>query len=109
MLQAMASLLLLRQDHLLSLAASWHRSLLAVPSHVFLLSLERGKLLVLDLARLLHSFGHASVTGNTSNLRHVSVSLLEGVIVLELLALACALDTAPGGRVGAPETDVAVV
>lgn len=102
-------LLFSRQDHLLTLAATWHRALLAMLPDVLLSSLESGQFFSLDLASLLNGLRQMSVTSYTSDLRHVRVSLDQSLVVFKLLSLAGALDRAPVRGIGTPDSDVAVV
>lgn len=50
-----------------------------------------------------------SVALDASDLGHVAVSLFDGFVVFELLALSGGFDAFAFGGVGAPEADVAIV
>ena len=76
---------------------------------VLLPALDRLDLLALDLAGLLDLLRHVSVPADATDLGHVLVALLEGLVVFLLLALRGGFDARSGRGVGAPETHVAVV
>jgi hypothetical protein len=68
------SLLLMCQDHLLTLAPSrWQSTLLAMLANILLTSLDSSKFFSLDLSRLLHGSWHMTLALDPSDLRHMRV------------------------------------
>lgn len=101
--QGAGGLLLFAQDHFLALTASLgQRILLCVLADVLVAPLERHELLPLDLPSLHDWLGHMALALDSANLGHVRVALDQRLIVLELCALAAALDAAAVGGLGAP-------
>lgn len=104
------ALLLLRQDHLLTLVLLLRQSsLLSVLPNIVFTSLNRRQLISLDLSSLLNSLRHMALAFDSPDLGHVGVSVDQGLVVLQLRALTSALDSAAVGSVGTPKSDVAIV
>ena len=76
-----------RQNHLLSLISSLRKLLLSMLPFILLSPLNSLQFLRLDLASLLDNLRNMSVTLDTADLRHMSVSLCQGFAVFESLAL----------------------
>lgn len=87
-------LLLGCENHLFTLAPARHSALLAMLPNILLSSFDGRKLLSLDLSCFIDGLRQMTMTLDSSDLRHMRVSLDQCLIVLELLPLACALDAA---------------
>lgn len=104
------ALLLLRQDHLLTLMLLFRQStLLSVLPNIVFTSLNRSQLISLDLSSFLDSLRHMALAFDSPDLWHVRVPVDQGLVVLKLRALTSALDSAAVGSVRTPKSDVAIV
>lgn len=110
MLSRRCSLLIdLGQNHLLPLRLPPVLALARVLPFVLLSPLDRRQFLSLDLAGLLDDLGNMTMSLDASNLGHVAVPLDQRFVVFEGLTLLGRFDAASLGRIGSPETNVAVV
>lgn len=87
-------LLLSRENHLFTLAPAWHSTLLAMLANILLSSFDGRKLLSLDIGCFLDGLRQMTMTLDSSDLRHMRVSVDQCLVVLELLPLARTLDAA---------------
>lgn len=103
-------LLLAGKDHLLTFAlSSLQVCLSGVLPHVFLAPLDSAKLLTLDLTSLLNRLGEMALAFDAANFGHMSVSLDQCLVVLQLRSLTSALNSTTIGGVGTPQANVAIV
>lgn len=88
-------LLFIRQNHLLALVSLARQStLLSVFPNVVLTPFDGRQLFTLDLRSLLNGLRHVALSFDPSDLRHMRVSVDEGLVVLQLRALSSTLDSA---------------
>lgn len=102
-------LFLSRQHHLFSFAPSFDKSLFAVLPFVFASSINSFELVAFDLCCLLNWFRNMPVAFHSPNLRHMLISALEGFIILELLTLACRLDSFAIGGMSSPNSYISII
>lgn len=102
-------LFLSHQNHLFSFAPAFDKSLFAVLPFVLASSLNSFELFTFDLCCLLDWFWNMPVPFHSPNLRHMLISALEGFIILELLTLACRLDSFAIGGMSSPKSDISVI
>lgn len=96
------SSLLRSQHHLLPLRHPRHLTLLTMLTFILPPPFDRCQFLGLDLASFLDLLRHMSVSLDPSDLGHVTVSLLDCLVVLQFLALAGGFDAFAFGSVGSP-------
>lgn len=102
-------LFLSRQHHLFSFAPSFDESLFAMLPFVLASSINSFELFAFDLCCLLNWFRNMPVAFHSPNLRHMLISALEGFIILELLTLACRLDSFASGGMRSPKPYISVI
>lgn len=106
----MASRLFLSsQHHFFSFAPPFDESLFAVLPFVLASSLNSFELFAFDFCCLLYWFRNMPVAFHSPNLRHMLIPALEGFIILELLTLACRLDSFAIGGVSSPKSNISVI
>lgn len=102
-------LFLSHQHHLFSFTPSFDKSLFAVLPFVLASSLNSFELFALDLCCLLDWLRDMPVAFHSPNLRHMLISFLESFIILDLLTLACRLDSFAIGGMSPPKSNVSVI
>lgn len=87
----------------------WQSTLLSVSPNVILTPLDGSQFFPLDLRRLLNGLRHMTLALDSPDLRHMRVSVDQGLVVLQLRALASTLDPAAIRSISTPETNIAIV
>ena len=97
------------QNHLLSLTPTRDRALLAMLPLVLLSSFDRVNFFSFDLASFLDGFGNMTMTFDTADFWHMTISGFQSLVILKLLALARRLYIGPGRGVRSPQPYIPIV